>query len=136
MPKEKTIPNKMYFRIGEAAEILAVKPYVLRYWETEFPDIKPMKSKSKQRLYKRKDVEILTMIKHLLYDQKFTISGAREHLKEMMRMQGKTEESAQFEPTSSKTKSAAKDASVSTNIKKVLATLKNDLEGCLTELRK
>lgn len=79
------IPNKLYFRIGEVSDIVDVKPYVLRYWETEFPDIKPTKSKSGQRLYKRKDVEMLMQIKGLLYDERFTINGARKRLKEVMK---------------------------------------------------
>lgn len=84
-PRTIAIPNKLYFRIGEVSDIVDVKPYVLRYWETEFPDIKPTKSKSGQRLYKRKDVEILMQIKGLLYDERFTINGARKRLKEVMK---------------------------------------------------
>lgn len=83
--KAYSIPNKLYFRIGEVADLLEVKPYVLRYWETEFPDIRPSKSKSGQRLYKRRDVEMLVRIKELLYGERFTINGARKRLKEIMR---------------------------------------------------
>lgn len=83
--KAYSIPNKLYFRIGEVADLLEVKPYVLRYWETEFPDVKPSKSKSGQRLYKRRDVEMLVRIRELLYGERFTINGARKRLKEMMR---------------------------------------------------
>lgn len=90
-----TIPNKLYFRIGEVADLLAVKPYVLRYWETEFPDIKPSKSKSGQRLYKRRDVEMLVRIKDLLYRDRFTINGARKKLREMIREQRGTEEATE-----------------------------------------
>lgn len=79
---EPSIPNKLYFRIGEVSDIVGVKPYVLRYWESEFPDIKPSKSKSGQRLYKRRDVEMLLKIKGLLYDERFTINGARKRLKD------------------------------------------------------
>ncbi|MBI4212233.1 MAG: MerR family transcriptional regulator [Deltaproteobacteria bacterium] len=79
------IPNKLYFRIGEVSDLLEVKPYVLRYWESEFPDIRPSKSKSGQRLYKRRDVEILLKIKELLYQERFTINGARKRLKEMVK---------------------------------------------------
>src|SRR3989338_3090152 len=85
--KTVVIPNKLYFRIGEVADLLGVKPYVLRYWETEFPDIKPAKSKSGQRLYKRRDVEVLVKIKELLYQERFTINGARKRLKELVREQ-------------------------------------------------
>lgn len=81
----RVIPNKLYFRIGEVSDIVSVKPYVLRYWESEFPDIKPAKSKSGQRLYKRRDVEALLQIKELLYDERFTIDGARKRLKDIAR---------------------------------------------------
>lgn len=83
---ESIIPNKLYFRIGEVSDIVGVKPYVLRYWESEFPDIKPSKSKSGQRLYKRRDVETLVKIKELLYEERFTINGARKRLKELGRI--------------------------------------------------
>jgi len=76
------IPDKIYFKIGEVADIVGVKPYVLRYWETEFPEIAPGKSKSNQRLYKRKEVELILKIRDLLYKEKFTIDGARQFLKE------------------------------------------------------
>lgn len=82
---ESVIPDKLYFKIGEVAEIVGVKPYVLRYWETEFPEIAPGKSKTNQRLYKRKEVERILKIRHLLYQEKFTISGARKKLKEIDR---------------------------------------------------
>ncbi|MBN1282208.1 MAG: MerR family transcriptional regulator [Proteobacteria bacterium] len=79
------IPNKLYFRIGEVSDLVGVKPYVLRYWESEFTDIKPSKSKSGQRLYKRRDVELLLRIKELLYEERFTINGARKRLKDFAR---------------------------------------------------
>ncbi len=83
------IPNKLYFRIGEVSDLVGVKPYVLRYWESEFPDIKPSKSKSGQRLYKRRDVELLLRIKELLYEERFTINGARKRLKDFSRVDTK-----------------------------------------------
>jgi DNA-binding transcriptional MerR regulator len=76
------IPDKAYFRIGEVARILGVKPYVLRYWESEFKAIRPQKSRSQQRLYRRRDVELLVRIKKLLYEERFTIAGARRKLRE------------------------------------------------------
>ncbi len=82
------IPDKLYFKIGEVADLVGVKPYVLRYWETEFPEIAPGKSKSKQRLYKRKEVELIFKIKALLYGEKFTIEGARRQLKEGVKKVG------------------------------------------------
>jgi DNA-binding transcriptional MerR regulator len=72
------IPNKLYFRIGDVAKLTGIKPYVLRYWETEFSSISPKKSGTNHRLYRRKDVETILEIKHLLYEKRFTIEGARK----------------------------------------------------------
>ena len=74
------IPDKLYFKIGEVSELLGVEPYVLRYWESEFPVLSPKKSGTGHRLYRRKDVELLLRIKHLLYEKRFTIEGARQTL--------------------------------------------------------
>ena len=74
------IPDKLFFKIGEVCEIVGVEPYVLRYWESEFPILAPQKSKSGHRVYKRKDVEMVLRIKELLYDRGFTIAGARKQL--------------------------------------------------------
>ncbi len=74
------IPDKLYFKIGEVSELLGVEPYVLRYWEGEFPVLSPKKSGTGHRLYRRKDVELLLRIKHLLYEKRFTIEGARQSL--------------------------------------------------------
>ena len=75
------LPDKLFFKIGEVAKLAGVKQHVLRYWESEFPSIKPQKSKSNQRLYRRRDVEAVFAVKHLLYERKFTIEGAKKHLK-------------------------------------------------------
>jgi DNA-binding transcriptional MerR regulator len=77
------IPDKPFFKIGEAARLCSVKPYVLRYWETEFRSIRPQKTRSQQRLYRRKDIELLLKIRHLLYKERFTIEGARARLREL-----------------------------------------------------
>ena len=77
------IPDKLYFKIGEVSSITGVKPYVLRYWEKEFPSIRPQKTKTNQRVYQHKDVEAILLVKNLLYDYKYTIAGAREKLKEL-----------------------------------------------------
>ncbi|MBI2343299.1 MAG: MerR family transcriptional regulator [Deltaproteobacteria bacterium] len=82
LARKQTIPNKLYFRIGEVSDIVGVKPYVLRYWETEFSDVRPTKSKSGQRLYKRRDVELLLQVKQLLYEERYTIDGAKQRLRE------------------------------------------------------
>lgn len=74
------MPDKLYFRIGEVSELTQTKSYVLRYWETEFPTLKPVKSRSGHRLYRREDVQSVLEIKRLLYDEGFTIEGARKQL--------------------------------------------------------
>ncbi|BCR05101.1 MerR family transcriptional regulator [Desulfuromonas versatilis] len=76
------IPDKLYFKIGEVAELTGIKPHVLRYWESEFGVFRPAKSQSKQRLYRRKDIELVLYLKDLLYRQGFTIAGARKKLRE------------------------------------------------------
>jgi DNA-binding transcriptional MerR regulator len=78
---EVVIPDKLYFRIGEVSELLQLPAYVLRFWETEFPQLKPTKSSTGQRMYRRREVELALRIKTLLYENGFTIAGAREQLK-------------------------------------------------------
>ncbi len=77
------IPDKSYFRIGEVSRILGVEPYVVRYWESEFKTIKPVRTSSCQRLYRKKDVEELATIRHLLYSEQFTIAGAKKRLSKL-----------------------------------------------------
>ena len=74
------IPNKLYFKIGEVSQITGMEPYVIRYWESEFRTIKPTRTQSNQRVYRRKDVENILEIKRLLYEEKLTIAGARRKL--------------------------------------------------------
>lgn len=78
---EVVIPEKLYFRIGEVARLCRLPAYVLRFWETEFPQLKPVKSSTGQRMYRRKDVESVLRIKRLLYEEGFTIAGARQQLR-------------------------------------------------------
>jgi DNA-binding transcriptional MerR regulator len=80
-PQPVVVPDKLYFRIGDVARLCAVPPYVLRFWETEFPQLKPNKGGTGQRLYRKRDVEIALRIKTLLYDQGYTIPGARQVFK-------------------------------------------------------
>jgi len=77
-----TIPNKLYFKIGEVSEITGMEPYVIRYWESEFKSIKPSRTQSNQRVYRRKDVESILEIKRMLYEEKLTIAGARRKLQD------------------------------------------------------
>jgi DNA-binding transcriptional MerR regulator len=79
---ESTIPDKSLFRIGEVSRLTSTKPFVLRYWETEFPMLQPVKSPKGHRLYRRDDIETVFTIKRLLYDEGFTIAGARRHLRD------------------------------------------------------
>ncbi len=74
------IPDKLYFRIGEVSRLAGIKPYVLRFWETEFSSLGPKKSGKGHRLYRRKDVELVLEIKRLLYEKRYTIEGARKYL--------------------------------------------------------
>jgi DNA-binding transcriptional MerR regulator len=78
---EIVIPDKLYFRIGEVASLCHLPAYVLRFWESEFPQLKPVKSSTGQRMYRKRDVESVLHIKQLLYEQGFTISGARQQLR-------------------------------------------------------
>ncbi len=107
------LPDKLYFKIGEVGRIVGVKPYVLRFWETEFDLLKPGKAPSRHRMYKRKDVELLLEIKRLLYVEGFTIEGARKKLRE-----NKKEERQQL-------KLALPDAAY----KNALAKIKKDLQS-------
>src|SRR5947209_9433144 len=78
---EIIVPDKLYFRIGEVSTLCRLPAYVLRFWETEFPQLKPVKSSTGQRMYRRKDVEAVLRIKKLLYEEGFTIAGARQQLR-------------------------------------------------------
>ena len=80
-PAHIELPDKLYFRVGEASSIVGVPAYVLRFWESEFHQIRPKRTPSGQRLYRKKDIETILKIKHLLHDQKFTIRGAKQHLR-------------------------------------------------------
>lgn len=82
-PALPPIPDKIYFRIGEVSTLVGVDTHVLRYWESEFAMIRPFRDKSKQRLYRRQDIEHLLQIKELLHNQGYTISGARRYLKSL-----------------------------------------------------
>jgi DNA-binding transcriptional MerR regulator len=84
--------DKTYFRIGEVSRITGLEPYVLRYWESEFPQIRPRRADSNQRTYRKKDLEIIMEIKRLLYDERLTIEGARKKLKQKQKATNGVEE--------------------------------------------
>lgn len=88
------IPDKLFYKIGEVAKIAEVEPYVLRYWESEFPFLKPRKSKSGQRVFIKKDLELILQIKRLLYDERYTIEGVRKRLGENIRHAPEAKEEA------------------------------------------
>jgi len=80
--KTPSIPDKLFFKIGEVADLMGIEQHVLRYWEEEIESLKPKKNKSGQRLYQKKDLELILEIKQLLYAEKFTLAGARKKLKQ------------------------------------------------------
>jgi len=91
---DPSIPEKLYYKIGEVSRITGVEPYVLRYWESEFKIVTPMRTNSKQRLYRKRDLELILEIKKLLYEEKFTIAGAK---KKMRKMRGEQESQLKLE---------------------------------------
>ncbi|MGH9631993.1 MAG: MerR family transcriptional regulator [Bryobacteraceae bacterium] len=118
------IPDKLYFRIGDVSRLAGVKPYVLRYWETEFPLIAPKKSGTGHRLYRRKDVEAVLEIKRLLYDKRFTIEGARKFLE----TRGKTPAPKPPGPRTSQGELFRSTATDLSGIRKELAAVLNILK--------
>jgi DNA-binding transcriptional MerR regulator len=101
------IPDKLYFRIGDVARLAGIKPYVLRFWETEFPGLGPRKSGTGHRLYRRKDVEMVLEIKRLLYEQRFTIEGARKFLEARPKVEAASASSKPAKRRSAKAAAAA-----------------------------
>ena len=92
------IPEKLFFKIGEVCELIKVQPHVLRYWETEFPMLAPQKNRAGQRVYRRKDVEMVLRIRDLLYEEKFTIAGAKKKLADEMRGSPRTRTASKEAP--------------------------------------
>ena len=122
--RAKAIPEKDLFRIGEVSRITATKPFVLRYWETEFPMLQPVKTPNGHRLYRREDIETVLEIKRLLYDEGFTIAGARRHLRE--RDGGSSEDSPR----------ERREESASNVSRRVLLELRAELRAILTLLER
>jgi DNA-binding transcriptional MerR regulator len=114
-----TLPDKLFFKIGEVAEIVGVKPHVLRYWETEFKALKPMKTRGAHRVYRRKDVEFAMHIRRLVHDQGFTILGARKKLRDL----GRHKRSSESDP------GAAREA----GLRAELLALRKQLVALLSE---
>ena len=104
---QKAIPNKLFFKIGEVCEITDTQPYVLRYWESEFPSLAPAKNSSGQRIYRRRDIETVMRIKQLLYEEGFTIAGAKKRLE--AEMSGRADSPAPVTPPPSADTPPAQD---------------------------
>ncbi len=142
MESASRIPEKLFFRIGEVCDLIKVQPHVLRYWETEFPMLAPQKNRAGQRVYRRKDVEMVLRIRDLLYEEKFTIAGAKKRLLDDMRgvstraklaEVSAAEEKTELQPPGASSSPTA-DQSASPQTRSVLRVLKSDLEDLLTRL--
>ena len=118
------IPDKLYFKIGEIAALTGVKPHVLRYWESEFSLFRPAKSRTKQRLYRRKDIDLVLRLKDLLYNQGYTIAGARKKLREPEDTSSSPEETQMTLPL---------DPPLN---RKLLAEIRQDIHRLLSRLEK
>src|SRR5215831_202618 len=145
MESTSRIPEKLFFRIGEVCDLIKVQPHVLRYWETEFPMLAPQKNRAGQRVYRRKDVEMVFRIRDLLYEEKFTIAGAKKRLLDELRGSAgrgrASEDHTQIEQDEPEPEPAiTQNASTTTpgtspQVQRVLRKLKGDLEDLLTRLK-
>jgi len=125
------ITEKNLYRIGEVSRITDTKPFVLRYWETEFPMLQPVKSPKGHRLYRRKDVDTVLLIKRLLYDEGFTIAGARRHLRDASEGPSEAAAASPIEPQQAPPRQTETAPSIS---RKVLLDLRDSLRAFLTLL--
>jgi DNA-binding transcriptional MerR regulator len=135
---EKQIPNKLFFKIGEVCEITDTQPYVLRYWESEFAALAPAKNSSGQRIYRRKDIETVLRIKQLLYEEGFTIAGAKKRLEQELGGRGSTPQAMASLPET-EVASVESDEDVVQQVKAmrdVMLEVRDELRGMLTLLEK
>lgn len=122
----KSIPSKLFFKIGEVCELTDTQPYVLRYWESEFPALAPAKNNSGQRIYRRRDIETILRIKELLYEEGFTIAGAKKKLETEMK-----------EPTKGGPATPEEEAASGNGaLKKEIQSIKAELKGLLELLER
>jgi DNA-binding transcriptional MerR regulator len=133
---DKQIPNKLFFKIGEVCEITDTQPYVLRYWESEFPALAPAKNSSGQRIYRRRDIETVLRIKQLLYDEGFTIAGAKKKLEAEAGGRGSTPAAMASLPETEVTNVEVAAAPAAENMREILIELREELRGILTLLDK
>ena len=156
METDSRIPEKLFFKIGEVCELIKVQPHVLRYWESEFPMLAPQKNRAGQRVYRRKDVEMVMRIRDLLYEEKFTIAGAKKKLIDETRAASRakpyTREAAladhaiesdepappphapPLESTPESAMQSTTEASMSPQARRAFRVVKRDLEDLLTML--
>ncbi len=130
MANKKEIPNKLFFKIGEVCELTDTQPYVLRYWESEFPALAPAKNSSGQRIYRRRDIETVLRIKELLYQEGFTIAGAKKRLEQ--EMTGRTETPASTTPEAAPAKPPANGVDI--EARRALKEVHTQLREILTLL--
>ena len=136
---QKTIPNKLFFKIGEVCEITDTQPYVLRYWESEFSALAPAKNSSGQRIYRRRDIETILRIKQLLYEEGFTIAGAKKRLEVELGGRGNTPQAMASLPETEVATVEEGDGDVIEQVKamrEVLLEVRQELRGMLTLLEK
>lgn len=129
----REIPEKQLFRVGEVSRLTATKPFVLRYWESEFPTLQPVKSPAGHRLYRREDVETVFEIKRLLYDEGFTIAGARKHIADVRAGSGQAVAGGSSHSASS---SPVRNEPVSRAHRKFLLDLREEMVAILTLLER
>jgi len=140
MESASRIPEKLFFRIGEVCDLIKVQPHVLRYWETEFPMLAPQKNRAGQRVYRRKDVEMVFRIRDLLYEEKFTIAGAKKKLLDESRggsVRAKLGEELSADASDQQAETpnpTPTDQSPPLQTRRVLRLIKSDLEDLLTRL--
>jgi DNA-binding transcriptional MerR regulator len=140
MESASRIPEKLFFRIGEVCDLIKVQPHVLRYWETEFPMLAPQKNRAGQRVYRRKDVEMVFRIRDLLYEEKFTIAGAKKKLLDESRggsVRAKLGEELSADASDQQPETpnpTPTDQSPPLQTRRVLRLIKSDLEDLLTRL--
>jgi len=133
----KQIPNKLFFKIGEVCEITDTQPYVLRYWESEFPALAPAKNSSGQRIYRRKDIDTVLRIKQLLYEEGFTIAGAKKRLEAELAGRSPTPAAmASLPETIVTTVAPGDEPAAADDTRAVLLEVRDHLRGILTLLGK
>ena len=140
MEPAKVIPDKLFYKIGEVCDHIGVQPHVLRYWESEFPMLAPQKNRAGQRVYRRKDLEIVMRIRELLYDEKFTIAGAKRRLSDELRsgpsarLKVVTPEMAADPEAAGLASTAPTPGQVGPHAKRSIKRIRRELEAVLTML--